>query len=184
MISYHVAPRASSSRSLRARLALSAATLGLALSVGPGCHIRSYNSPPRIVGTGIIRGHAALGFRENPDVLRANVSLDFDQLVEITIWKLFRLEVGVAGASVGIGPLDLGLGVLFYDPDVPPMVGQYDGPDDGQDEEHDHDHGHADPDASMPEGDSLEDGSSFGGHDHSGEKNAGDSGSADMVPVN
>ena len=35
------------------------------------------------------------------------------------VWKLFRLEVGLAGVAVGIGPLDIGLGVLFYEPRLP-----------------------------------------------------------------
>ncbi|MFT5291976.1 MAG: hypothetical protein ACI8QS_001569 [Planctomycetota bacterium] len=179
MTSQHVTPMVTLSRSLRSRLALSVAALGLSLTLGPGCHIRSYNSPPRIVGTGIVRGHAALGFRDTSEVLRANVSLDFDQLVEVTIWKLFRLEVGVAGASVGIGPFDLGIGVLFYDPEVPQMVGY------PHETEHEHEHADSDDECCSMEGEeALEDGSSFGDHDHSEEIKEGGAGSADMAPVN
>ena len=35
------------------------------------------------------------------------------------IWKLARLEVGLAGVAIGLGPVDLAIGCLFYEPCMP-----------------------------------------------------------------
>lgn len=106
-----------------------------ALAFSPGCRVHSHSGPPRIVGTGIVRGHAALGIREQDELLNLHVSLNPNRLLEFSIWKLVRLEVGVVGASVGVGPFDLGLGALLYDPYVPSMI------DFGEDGEAQHDDG-------------------------------------------
>jgi len=75
------------------------------------------------VGNGIVDGHIALGIAAEDRVVHASL---FDgrspgSLAELSIWKLFRIELGLAGASLSLGPLHLGLGVLAYDPWVPRM---------------------------------------------------------------
>ena len=104
-----------------------AAALGAALL--SGCTITSVGAedgPPRIESEGLLEGHAALGFRAEDDFLRLRV-LDGESdgaLGELVIWKLFRLEVGALGVGVGIGPIDLALGTLFYEPEVPRMMSE------------------------------------------------------------
>lgn len=98
--------------------------VSLALFLLPSCtilHVDSATGPPRVQVGGLIDGHLALGIRDEPHLLHASL---FDgsspgSIAEIVIWKLFRLEIGVAGVAVGVGPIDAGLGVLFYDPCLP-----------------------------------------------------------------
>jgi hypothetical protein len=82
------------------------------------------NGPPRIESDGLIQGHAAFGFRDEPKFLSLELldGTSDGALAELSIWKLFRLEVGALGLGVGIGPIDLALGTLFYDADVPRMT--------------------------------------------------------------
>ena len=106
------------------------------------CRIHSYSEPPRIVGEGIVRGHAAVGIHDEDEVLHLHF-FGRNGIVDLTIWRLLRLEIGIAGASVGVGPIDLGLGALFYDPYVPDMLHDDDEDDDGHwDEDHDEAHEH------------------------------------------
>jgi len=84
------------------------------------------DGPPRIQADGLIEGHAALGFRRERDFFRLQL-LDGESdgaLAEVSLWKLFRLEVGALGIGLGLGPIDLALGTLFYEPEVPPMMGE------------------------------------------------------------
>jgi hypothetical protein len=83
--------------------------------------VDSGSSPPRLESRGLVDGHVAFGVRDERHVFHAKL---FDgsssgSIAEIVVWKLFRAELGVAGASIGIGPVDLALGVLFYDPEIP-----------------------------------------------------------------
>lgn len=111
---------------MRSRSVLCGA-LGAALA--SGCTITSVGAedgPPRVQSDGLLEGHAAVGIREEDDFFRLRV-LDGESdgaLGEIVIWKLFRLELGALGASVGVGPFDLALGTLFYEPEVPDMGGE------------------------------------------------------------
>jgi len=82
--------------------------------------------PPRIESSGLIDGHAAVGFRKDNDLFRLQL-LDGESdgaLAEVSLWKLFRLEIGALGVGLGIGPFDVALGALFYEPEVPPMMGK------------------------------------------------------------
>jgi len=82
-------------------------------------------SPPRVESNGLLEGHAAVGVRADDGIFRLRV-LDGESegaLGELVVWKLFRLEVGALGLGVGIGPFDLALGTLFYEPEVPEMLG-------------------------------------------------------------
>lgn len=93
--------------------------------------IGAENGPPRIQSRGLIEGHAAFGLRDEDDFFRLEL-LDGQSdgaLAELSIWKLFRLEVGALGVGLGIGPIDLALGTLFYEPEVPPMGQRRKGPD-------------------------------------------------------
>jgi hypothetical protein len=106
---------------MRAALALS--TLALGTAACHVVHVGSEEGPPRIESKGLVDGHIAVGIPAEDHLLHADL---FDgsspgSIGEITVWKLFRLEVGLAGASLGLGPLQLGLGVLFYSPEVPEL---------------------------------------------------------------
>ena len=107
--------------------ALPAALVGFGLlSACTITRMGAESGPPRIESNGLIEGHAAFGIRADDDFLRLRV-LEGESdgaLGEIVLWKLFRLEVGALGLGVGIGPFDLALGTLFYEPEVPEMMGQ------------------------------------------------------------
>ena len=95
---------------------LSACTI---TSIGPE------HGPPRVESEGLIEGHAAFGWRDEDQFLKLKV-LDGESdgaLAEFGLWRIFRVEVGALGLGIGIGPLDLALGTLFYEPDVPRMIG-------------------------------------------------------------
>ena len=86
--------------------------------------VDSSGHPPRIESRGLLKGHAALGFSDEEHLLQLEL---FDgssrgAIADIAVWKLVRVEVGLAGASLGVGPIHLGLGTLFYRPEVPEMV--------------------------------------------------------------
>lgn len=105
-----------------ATLAVLPALLG-ALLAG-SCTIVSVDSasaPPRLESAGLVEGHAAVGLPAEGRLLHLDL---FDgesdgAVAELVVWKLFRLELGLAGFSVGVGPLSVGLGVLAYEPEVP-----------------------------------------------------------------
>jgi hypothetical protein len=108
------------------RIALALATLlalGLATAACHVVHVGSEQGPPRIESKGLIDGHVAVGVPAEDHVLHADLSDGSSPgtIGEITVWKLFRLEVGLAGLSIGLGPLQAGLGVLFYSPEVPEL---------------------------------------------------------------
>jgi len=102
--------------------------LSTLLSLASACTVTSMgaeNGPPRVESNGLIEGHAAVGFREEDQILEVKL---FDgesdgSLGEIVLWKLLRLEVGALGVGIGVGPFDLALGTLWYEPDVPAMIG-------------------------------------------------------------
>ncbi len=86
-------------------------------------HVRSHSGPARIESHGLIEGHAAVGILSEDRLLEIDV---FDgssdgAFFEFGLWKLLRLELGLAGASASVGPLHVGLGVLAYEPIVPRM---------------------------------------------------------------
>src|SRR5262249_44072263 len=87
-------------------------------------NVGSEGGPPRVQSEGFIEGHAAVGIRDESSLLRVQL---FDgesegALAEVTLWKLFRFEVGALGVGVGVGPFDLALGAVFYRPRVPTMI--------------------------------------------------------------
>jgi hypothetical protein len=110
--------------SFRSLLAL---LLGAALlSACTVTSVGARGSPPRVESNGLLEGHAAVGLRADDGLFRLRV-LEGDSegaLGELVVWKLFRLEVGALGLGIGIGPFDLALGTLFYEPEVPEMLGE------------------------------------------------------------
>ena len=42
----------------------------------------------------------------------------------LVVWKLFRVALGLAGCSIGVGPFSLGLGIFFYEAKTPEMKSQ------------------------------------------------------------
>ncbi|MEM7306441.1 MAG: hypothetical protein AAF682_07220 [Planctomycetota bacterium] len=96
----------------------------LASLLAPSCtliSLESEDSPPGLEADGLIEGHLAFGIRDEDQFLRLDL---FDgsspgAVGELTLWKLFRLELGLAGAAIGLGPIDLALGTLAYDPELP-----------------------------------------------------------------
>jgi len=98
-------------------------------SLFSGCTITSVgaeDAPPRVEADGLLEGHAAFGFRDEDRFFVLDV-LDGSSdgaVAELTLWRLLRLEVGALGVALGIGPFDLALGTLFYEPEVPRMVSE------------------------------------------------------------
>jgi hypothetical protein len=93
--------------------------------LGAGCtviEVDSRRDPAGLEANGLLDGHIAFGLSGETTPLRLQV-LDGQSpgaFFELTIWKLFRLELGLAGIDIGLGPVDAGLGVIFYDPALPP----------------------------------------------------------------
>ena len=111
---------------MRHRFLLAAPLSAALLSACTITRMGAEDGPPRIEAGGLIEGHAALGFRAEDDFVRLRV-LDGESdgaLGEFVLWKLFRLEIGALGVGVGVGPFDLALGTLFYEPEVPRMMSQ------------------------------------------------------------
>jgi hypothetical protein len=100
----------------------------LALALAPSCTLITLDSrsgPPGLSANGLVEGHAAFGIRDEDHVLHAEL---FDgsspgAIGEIVLWRLARLEVGLLGIAIGLGPIDLALGALCYDPELPRFVG-------------------------------------------------------------
>lgn len=85
--------------------------------------VDGHGAPPRLESHGLLEGHAAIGIPAEDRLLHLELldGRSDGAIGEIILWKLFRLELGLAGASVGIGPFDFGLGILAYEPEVPPF---------------------------------------------------------------
>ncbi|MFG0318585.1 MAG: hypothetical protein ACF8XB_15020 [Planctomycetota bacterium JB042] len=92
--------------------------------VATGCTVVDVRNDSRRVGVrsdGLIDGFATVGWAKDPSFLRAEL---FDgrsdgALALVDLWYLARVELGLAGASVGVGPFDVGVGSLFYEPRSP-----------------------------------------------------------------
>ena len=103
--------------------------------------VDSQDGPPGARAEGLVDGHAVFGWRAEDTLLRAELldGTSDGALFELTVWKLLRVEVGLVGLCVGLGPIDLGLGTLFFDPTVPPLMGEADEESETEDEEEDGD---------------------------------------------
>jgi hypothetical protein len=113
-----LALRRSLRRSLLVELALAASFISCTV-----IEVDSRRSPAGVQADGLIDGHLAFGMSGETQPLRIQV-LDGSSkgaVFELVVWKLLRFEIGLAGLDIGIGPVDAGLGVLFYDPSLPPQ---------------------------------------------------------------
>ncbi len=108
------------------RIGLASLVGSLLVVVSPACHVvgvDSAGSPPRIESRGIVDGHLAVGIPREDHLFHLDL---FDgtsdgAIGELVVWKLLRIEVGLAGVSLGLGPLHAGMGVLLYEPEVPEL---------------------------------------------------------------
>lgn len=90
----------------------------------PSCTVvRSTASgrPPQVRFEGLLDGYAGFGFPEADSLLTLDVleGRSEGSIAYLEIWRLFRLELGIAGAAIGIGPFDFGIGTLAYEPASP-----------------------------------------------------------------
>lgn len=79
------------------------------------------DSLPGLRIEGLVSGHAAFGMSDEPGLLEARL---FDGpspggIASLRISNLFGVEIGLLGAALNLGPVHLGLGTLFYEPDAP-----------------------------------------------------------------
>jgi len=89
-----------------------------------GCTVFSAHAasdPPRVESKGVVDGHLALGIPATDEILGAELfrGRSPGAFLRLNILKLVRLELGLLGATVGVGPLDAGLGIVAYKP-LPP----------------------------------------------------------------
>jgi len=86
----------------------------------------SATSAPGIEASGLIGGYATLGFsgEERLLSLKALGGSNPGAVAELALWKLLYFEVGLAGISIGVGPVQIGLGTFFYSPKAPVPVGK------------------------------------------------------------
>ncbi len=116
------------------RLALLALLLALA---APACVVIDVSADHDAGGfrsDGLIGGYATAGWPGDDSLLKLGIldGRSDGAIFLFQLWKLVRVEVGLFGAAVGLGPLDAGVGVLFYDPEPPAYCGEGDcGPCDG-----------------------------------------------------
>ena len=100
--------------------------IGLGLALLPSCTVLRVTNDPDAKGVragGLIRGHATVGISAEDRLVNVRLlgGSNRGAVAEVVLWKLFRLEAGVAGLSVGIGPFHVGLGSLFYRPHPPEL---------------------------------------------------------------
>lgn len=102
-------------------VALALAAFGASCTV---VSVQSRDNPAGVRADGLIDGHAVVGWRDEKQVVRLDLfdGTSSGAVFELVLWKLARLELGLAGFGLGVGPLDVALGALWYDPHLP--VGQ------------------------------------------------------------
>ena len=78
-----------------------------------------------IEASGLIDGYATLGFSDEERLLsiKALGGSNRGAVAEFALWKLLYLEVGLAGAAIGVGPIQVGLGSFLYSPQAPVSAG-------------------------------------------------------------
>jgi len=101
------------------------AVLGLALSLA-GCTVIDLRlSPSGARSDAFISGYADAGWPASDSLFKVGLfkSPNSDgSILYLQLWKLLRFELGLIGVAAGIGPLDAGIGVLFYEPRPPAYV--------------------------------------------------------------
>ena len=97
----------------------------------------------------VISGHLTAGWPDDQAVIELDLLQGHNDgaILWFNVWKLFRVEIGLVGASVGVGPLDIGFGVLFYEAYPPHYSTNWFGVHGGDEDHHgDDDHGWDDDD--------------------------------------
>ncbi|TDJ66214.1 MAG: hypothetical protein E2O39_16860 [Planctomycetota bacterium] len=92
--------------------------------------VRQAGSPPQIRGSGLIDGFLGFGMPEIGDPLEIQF-LQNDLSIGINLFNLLRVEIGGLGFALALGPVQVGLGTLFYEPEPVPYPPDT-GPDDVQ----------------------------------------------------
>jgi len=106
-----------------------------------------------------ISGHLTAGWPDDLAIIDLKILDGYNDgsIFWFNIWNLVRVEIGLVGASVGVGPLDFGLGVLFYEAYPPSYSTEWFGVSGGlgssPDHGHHHDHGDDDHDDHDDHGD-------------------------------
>ena len=96
----------------------------LLASASSSCTVIEIDSDSDLPGLqvhGLVDGHIAFGMSDETGILEASV-LDGPSdggILHLRISNLLGLEIGVLGAAFNLGPLHVGLGTLFYDPNTP-----------------------------------------------------------------
>lgn len=108
------------------------ATLALLLALAaPACVVIDVSADHDAGGfrsDGLIGGYATTGWPCDDSLLKLGIldGRSDGAIFLFQLWKLVRVEVGLFGAAVGLGPLDAGVGILFYDPEPPAYCGEGD----------------------------------------------------------
>jgi hypothetical protein len=93
------------------------APLALCLALFTSCTVLKVGSSDSgFESDAFISGHLTAGWPDDLAIVELAILDGHNDgaLFWFNIWNLVRLEVGLAGASVGVGPFDVGLGILFY----------------------------------------------------------------------
>ncbi|HTE06818.1 MAG TPA: hypothetical protein VK824_11515 [Planctomycetota bacterium] len=96
----------------------------LACCAAPGCKlvdIRTDGEHTGVRSDALLSGYATYGWPDQDSLLEIELlgGRSKGSLLMIDLWKIAQVEIGLLGASAGIGPLNAGLGVLFYEPQPP-----------------------------------------------------------------
>lgn len=111
------------------RTSLRLAPLALLLALlAPACiviDVRADHEAGGFQSMALIDGYATAGWPADDSLLKLGLldGRSDGTLLMLQVWKLLRFELGLVGFTLGVGPLDLGLGTLFFDPDPPAYVG-------------------------------------------------------------
>ena len=107
------------------RLGVFALLLALLLPACIVMDVRANSDGHGFSSVGLIGGYATAGWPADDSILKIGLfeGRSDGTLVYVQVWKLVRVEIGLIGLAVGIGPLDAGIGTLFYKPRPPAYVG-------------------------------------------------------------
>lgn len=100
-------------------------TVAILLAIGPlACTVARLipgQHPPHLQADGLVQGYAAVGMPSDTELLEVGVLRGRGEgaLLRVSFLRLIRFEIGALGLSLGLGPVDFGVGVLFYEPRMP-----------------------------------------------------------------
>ena len=94
---------------------------GLGASSCTVVSVQSQEAPVGLRADGLVDGHAVVGWRDEKQAVRLDLfdGTSSGAVFEFVLWRIARLELGLAGFGVGVGPFDVALGALAYDPHMP-----------------------------------------------------------------